>query len=597
MAEQVRIYFNVSGLILGFEPLLCLPKDGKGVFAGASISGEVTIPPSNSDHTGREQQRYETTSKTAKLSLADSRRVYSENRWGRVQWCKGWMMLTVQSNTLEDDFPDDFVKDVGQFDHRGSYLRVSMLLRVPETVHFDALFGLLQDFEEEIHEGFRTNKKPFTFSLEQWDSIRAKYESQISQHVSGSCDSLYGTSDHIFEECQGALWDSFKVADGANRLLDIISKTSSGDIKVKEPSSSDQERKEQKQKPWLNDALQRAENWITKKSVAPIAKSPDYGNGGIATGGKDNPGTDGPRGHSTDALKLVAGVVLGIGVIVAVFYSYQLSGPKSVRGCTNAAACNFDSTATSSDDTCVFATESCEECEDGNVVQKDANKNGICDDEEKLGCTDPEAFNYSPEATENDGSCEDVLVGCMEPNAINYDSKANTPSGDCKFKNESSPPSKRTEDGTTKRSTAPPVPKIKAVQSAIPRDPEKRAELFYKLMSSPGIIKSEYLAKDNLRNLILPQMRGWNSQNAVKQTMDNGSSWYWEKRSIALGHFCLFADLQTFEEREQFNEKLVNLMSPSKERFDDEMLEPEFHPYSWCDCKDNLKRISSELSK
>ena len=52
MAEQVRMYFNVSGVILGFEPLICLPKNGEGVFAGAPISGEITIPPLDVDQIG-----------------------------------------------------------------------------------------------------------------------------------------------------------------------------------------------------------------------------------------------------------------------------------------------------------------------------------------------------------------------------------------------------------------------------------------------------------------------------------------------------------------------------------------------------------------
>ena len=44
-----------------------------------------------------------------------------------------------------------------------------------------------------------------------------------------------------------------------------------------------------------------------------------------------------------------------------------------------------------------------------------------------LGCTDPTAFNYNPDATIEDGSCVDIVVGCMDPNADNNDSNANTP--------------------------------------------------------------------------------------------------------------------------------------------------------------------------
>lgn len=47
------------------------------------------------------------------------------------------------------------------------------------------------------------------------------------------------------------------------------------------------------------------------------------------------------------------------------------------------------------------------------------------------GCTDAEAFNYNPNATEDDGSCEDVLIGCLVASADNYDALANTPCEDC----------------------------------------------------------------------------------------------------------------------------------------------------------------------
>ena len=40
------------------------------------------------------------------------------------------------------------------------------------------------------------------------------------------------------------------------------------------------------------------------------------------------------------------------------------------------------------------------------------------------------AFNYNPEATVDDGSCEEVVVGCMDPTAFNYNPEANT-AGDC----------------------------------------------------------------------------------------------------------------------------------------------------------------------
>ncbi|MBT4536975.1 MAG: hypothetical protein HOC30_04290, partial [Candidatus Marinimicrobia bacterium] len=48
---------------------------------------------------------------------------------------------------------------------------------------------------------------------------------------------------------------------------------------------------------------------------------------------------------------------------------------------------------------------------------------------EVLGCTDPDAYNYDPEATVDDGSC--VYEGCMDPDALNYDPDATIECDDC----------------------------------------------------------------------------------------------------------------------------------------------------------------------
>ena len=45
-----------------------------------------------------------------------------------------------------------------------------------------------------------------------------------------------------------------------------------------------------------------------------------------------------------------------------------------------------------------------------------------------LGCTDPNAFNYDPDAGVDDGSCIDEsnqLIGCMDENYLEYDENAN----------------------------------------------------------------------------------------------------------------------------------------------------------------------------
>ncbi len=50
------------------------------------------------------------------------------------------------------------------------------------------------------------------------------------------------------------------------------------------------------------------------------------------------------------------------------------------------------------------------------------------------GCTDPVAFNYNPNATADDGSCEPVVYGCLEATADNLcNNNCNTDNGSCQW--------------------------------------------------------------------------------------------------------------------------------------------------------------------
>jgi hypothetical protein len=83
-----------------------------------------------------------------------------------------------------------------------------------------------------------------------------------------------------------------------------------------------------------------------------------------------------------------------------------------VTGCQDASACNYDTNATDAG-YCDYA-DTGYNC-DGSCVN-DADGDGVCDEFEVAGCTDPDAINYQPLATDNTGGClypEDFEPDCM----------------------------------------------------------------------------------------------------------------------------------------------------------------------------------------
>ncbi|MDC0204866.1 lamin tail domain-containing protein, partial [Flavobacteriales bacterium] len=100
-----------------------------------------------------------------------------------------------------------------------------------------------------------------------------------------------------------------------------------------------------------------------------------------------------------------------------------------VYGCTNPIACNYDSTATIDDGSCLIVYG----CTDAAACNYDPLAE--CDDGSCLtvwGCTGPTSCNYDPLATCDDGSCYGA-IGCMDSLATNYDPYACLDDGSCAY--------------------------------------------------------------------------------------------------------------------------------------------------------------------
>ena len=97
--------------------------------------------------------------------------------------------------------------------------------------------------------------------------------------------------------------------------------------------------------------------------------------------------------------------------------------------CTDTVACNYDTNATDSDDSCTYPTEIYLDCNDNCLNDEDSD--GVCDEVEVIGCVDSSAINYSDVATDDDGSCIYAILGCTNSNYYNYDAEAEEDDGSC----------------------------------------------------------------------------------------------------------------------------------------------------------------------
>ena len=126
---------------------------------------------------------------------------------------------------------------------------------------------------------------------------------------------------------------------------------------------------------------------------------------------------------------------------------------QSCGGCTDAEACNYDAEANTDDGSCFYPLADNLDCDGECLADEDGD--GICDDEEIVGCTEAGACNYAADATDDDGSCffaeagydcdgnclldsdgDGICnafesLGCMEEGACNYDASATEEDGSC----------------------------------------------------------------------------------------------------------------------------------------------------------------------
>jgi hypothetical protein len=110
-----------------------------------------------------------------------------------------------------------------------------------------------------------------------------------------------------------------------------------------------------------------------------------------------------------------------------------------VPGCTDPEATNYNPDATVDDGSCVYPPVPVPGCTDPEATNY--NPDATVDDGSCVyppvpvpGCTDPEATNYNPNATVDDGSCVyPVALGCTDPFALNYNSSAIIDDGSCRY--------------------------------------------------------------------------------------------------------------------------------------------------------------------
>jgi uncharacterized protein (TIGR02145 family) len=97
--------------------------------------------------------------------------------------------------------------------------------------------------------------------------------------------------------------------------------------------------------------------------------------------------------------------------------------------CMEPLACNYNPDASFEDNSFCEYPSFGYDCSENCI--NDIDGDGVCDADELLGCTNPTASNYDPEATEVDGSC--IYTGCLDSTACNYNPDAIEDDGNCDY--------------------------------------------------------------------------------------------------------------------------------------------------------------------
>jgi len=97
-----------------------------------------------------------------------------------------------------------------------------------------------------------------------------------------------------------------------------------------------------------------------------------------------------------------------------------------VFGCPDTTACNY-TPGVNTPTSCTYPVQYYD-CNNQCIV--DTDEDGVCDENEIVGCQDPLMYNYNVLATDS-GMCEPYIYGCTDVTMYNYDANANTDNGSC----------------------------------------------------------------------------------------------------------------------------------------------------------------------